>query len=232
MTRSRGRTSSRAEPSIGEPLLAADPLITSSQAAALLHDTRQRVQLLAKAGILTTHPGHHHRRYRMSDVTHLAEPMTVHEAIQLLGCTTDQLWALIHTRTLPTTGHPLRPVRRYQILWRRQLARPLAVRRPAPPADGHALIGLRPAAKLLGLSTAETKARAQDGKIPAIETAKRWRFRRDLLELVARAADAAESRTPRSLNNPNDQPATGLSGPNRGRRPRGRTAATPPRRSA
>ncbi|MET9315863.1 hypothetical protein ABZX12_28955 [Kribbella sp. NPDC003505] len=134
-------------------------MLTASQAAALLHDTRQRVQLLAKAGILTVHPGHHHRRYRTSDVEHLAQPITVHEAIAILDCTTADLWALIHTRTLAATG-PLLPVRRYQILWRRQLARPLAVRQPAPPTGDHVLVGLRDAARILDLPTAETKARA------------------------------------------------------------------------
>lgn len=60
-----------------------------------------------------------------------------------------------------------------------------------PPTGDHVLVGLRDAARILDLPIAETKARARDGRIPAIETAQRWRFRRDLLELVARAADAA-----------------------------------------
>jgi hypothetical protein len=114
-----GRADAPTEPGSGEPRLAADPILTASQAAALLHDTRQRVQLLAKAGILTVHPGHRHRRYRTSDVEYLAQPITMHEAIAILDCTTADLWALIHTRALAATGNPLLPVCRYQILWRR-----------------------------------------------------------------------------------------------------------------
>ncbi len=62
-----------------------------------------------------------------------------------------------------------------------------------PRTGEYDLIGLVAAAKLLGLPVAETKARAQDGRLPAIETAKRWWFRRDLIELAARATAAAQT---------------------------------------
>jgi hypothetical protein len=128
LARAVGLSWESCEDLLGEPIALNDPLITTTQACRLLRVERGQVERLQRQGWLerqeNTQAG---RRYRLTNVLELLQPMSVDAAAELIGCSPQ--------RVTVNPAHPL--LRLDAILQRGRRRRPPAADTtwPTPVAD-------------------------------------------------------------------------------------------------
>ena len=224
----RGLNRERCEELLGEKIVVPDPWITTAQAARVLGIQPEQVRRLVHQGWLHQQaPSRLARRFLLSEILELNEPIPVMVAADLIGCDWEEVIALLDSGRFRRTGDPLLQARRVDAMLERgrrrrpgpgrparrtpgpsatrQQPRPRPVPALAKQVDDDGLIGLREAAQVLVMSEDWTLELARAGRIPAERGAQgRWRFSAAKLQLVVNAwrTASAHGRRPPTISRP------------------------------
>ena len=209
---SGGLTREQCEELLGEPIVVADPVITTAQTARVLEIRVVQVYRLVRQGWLQRHGAQRTARcILLSDVLVLREAITAADAAELIGCRLDDVLAMVESRRLRPTGDSLRPVRRVDAMIdvgrrhkpgparparsqtvlpdqpaQEQPDRPVTPHPDPAPDDGK--VGVGEAAARLGLSEVWVYELARTERLPAErDSLGRWRFDPLKLSMVLRA---------------------------------------------